>query len=274
MAIDDFEAMERAAEAVRARLGADFPATALILGSGLGRFAENLEAAAEMPYGDIPGFAASAVAGHAGKLAVGKIAGRGVAILSGRAHPYEGHSRETVAAPVRTLKALGVKRLILTNASGGLKPDYPAGTLVAISDHINFSGFNPLIGPNDARIGPRFFDMSNAYDEKMRAGLLAAAKTAGVALKGGIYLYAFGPNFETPAEVRMFANLGADVVGMSTVPECLVARHCGIDVAGISVVTNLAAGLSTVPLTHAETLAAATAVYDSFAKLLLNFLAQ
>jgi inosine/guanosine/xanthosine phosphorylase family protein len=274
MAIGNFEMMERAAAAVRARLGADFPATALVLGSGLGRFVETLEAVADMPYGDIPGFAASAVAGHAGTLAVGNIAGRKVAMLAGRAHPYEGHARETVAAPVRALKALGVQRLILTNASGGLKPAYPAGTLVAISDHTNFSCFNPLAGPTDPRIGPRFPDMSAAYDAGMRAGLHAAAKAAGVALKDGVYLYAFGPNFETPAEVRMFAGLGADVVGMSTVPECLVARHCGLKVAGVSVVTNPAAGLSKVPLTHAETLAAAEAAYDSFARLLSAFLAQ
>ena len=167
-----------------------------------------------------------------------------------------------------------MERLILTNASGGLKPDMPAGTLMIVKDHINFSGINPLIGPNDESIGPRFPDMSNAYDPELRALLADAAREAGVAVRFGVYLYTLGPNFETPAEVRMFAALGADAVGMSTVPECLVARHCGMKVAALSVVTNLAAGISKSPLSHRETLAAAEAAYERVEKLLLNFISK
>ncbi len=174
--------------------------------------------------------------------------------------------------PIRILKRLGVERLILTNASGGLKPHLPAGTLMLIEDHINFSGQNPLVGPNDESFGPRFPDMSHAYDPGLRAQFEAAARKSGVELARGVYVYVLGPSFETPAEIRMFAALGADAVGMSTVPECIAAVHCGIRVAALSVITNLAAGLSTVPLTHHETLNEAAKAYDRVERLLLEFL--
>ena len=177
----------------------------------------------------------------------------------------KGIRAQAIATPIRILRKMGVERLILTNAAGGLKPDMTPGTLMIVEDHINFSGCNPLVGPNDDSIGPRFPDMSHAYDAELRALFAAAAHESGVIVRSGIYLYTLGPNFETPAEVRMFAALGADAVGMSTVPECLAARHCGM-VAALSVVTNLAAGISKAPLSHQETLAAAAAAYGASRK--------
>ncbi|MDE1937904.1 MAG: purine-nucleoside phosphorylase [Alphaproteobacteria bacterium] len=271
MSEDQTGLTDRAVAAIRARLGKDFPKTAIILGSGWGRFAEKLSNAASMPYVDIPGFSRSTVVGHSGNLVVGDIAGTPLAIMQGRVHGYEGHAPQALAAPIRALRKLGVERLILTNAAGGLKPELPAGTLVIVTDHINFCGFNPLVGPNDESVGPRFPDMTNAYDLELRTQLAEAAREAGVAVKSGVYLFTLGPNFETPAEVRMFARLGGDVVGMSTVPECLVARHCGMKVVGLSLVTNLAAGLSTAPLTHQETIATATNSYEQVEALLLKF---
>jgi len=264
----------RAVAAVQARFGAAFPKTVLVLGSGLGRFADKLSGARKMSYADIPGFARSTVAGHSGTLIAGNVGETPLAVMAGRIHIYEGHPPQAIATPIRILRKLGVERLILTNASGGLKPDMPAGTLMIVSDHINFSGVNPLIGPNDDSIGPRFPDMSDAYDPALRALLADAAREAGVAVRSGVYLYTLGPNFETPAEVRMFASLGADAVGMSTVPECLVARHCGMKVAALSLVTNLAAGISDTPLTHEETLAAADSAYERVESLLLRFIAK
>ncbi|MBU6297142.1 MAG: purine-nucleoside phosphorylase [Alphaproteobacteria bacterium] len=263
---------DRAAAAIRTRFGDAFPKTVIVLGSGWGRFAERLSNAASMSYADIPGFSRSTVAGHSGNLVVGNIVGLPLAVMQGRIHGYEGHLPQALAGPIRTLRKLGAERLILTNASGGLKRELPAGTLVIITDHINFCGFNPLVGPNDESIGPRFPDMSEAYDPELCGRLADAAREAGVPVKTGVYLFTLGPNFETPAEVRMFAALGADVVGMSTVPECLVARHCGMKVAALSLVTNLAAGLSTTPLTHQETLATATNSYEQVEALLLKFL--
>jgi inosine/guanosine/xanthosine phosphorylase family protein len=274
MAENPSETIEQAAAAIRARLAGPFPTTALVLGSGLGRFAEKLSGATVISYADIPGFPPSTVVGHHGNLVVGEVAGAPLAIMQGRAHAYEGHAPQTIAVPIRTLRKLGVERLILTNASGGLKSDMPAGTLMIIKDHINLSGINPLVGPNDDAIGPRFPDMSHAYDPELRAMLAVAAREAGVAVRIGVYLYTLGPNFETPAEVRMFEAMGAEAVGMSTVPECLVARHCGMKVAALSLVTNLAAGLSTTPLSHEETLAAAQNAYEKVERLLLAFLAR
>jgi inosine/guanosine/xanthosine phosphorylase family protein len=264
----------RAVAAVQARLGTSFPKTALVLGSGLGRFADKLSGARKMSYADIPGFSRSTVAGHSGTLLVGQVGDTPLAIMAGRIHIYEGHPPQAIATPIRILRKLGVERLILTNASGGLKSDMSAGTLMIVTDHINFSGANPLTGPNDESIGPRFPDMSNAYDPQLRDLLLSAARDAGVAVRSGVYLYTQGPNFETPAEVRMFAALGADAVGMSTVPECLVARHCGMKVAALSIITNLAAGLSATPLTHDETLASASEAYERVERLLLRFVSK
>ena len=265
--------IEKGAAAIRAQFGPDFPRTVLMLGSGSGRFADRLEKADRLAYAAIPGFAPATVIGHAGELLVGEIAGRRLAIMAGRIHLYEGHSAREIAVPVRILKAMGVERLILTNASGGLHADMPSGTLVIVDDHINFSGANPLVGPNDDGIGVRFPDLSDAYDPELRALLARAAEEAGVPVKHAVYAFVTGPSFETPAEVRMLVKLGAGIVGMSTVPECIAARHCGIRVAALSLVTNLAAGLSDAPLTHEETLAEAHKAYGSVEKLLLRFLA-
>lgn len=259
--------------AVQSAFAQPFPKTALILGSGLGAFAQKLEDATDISYADLPGFPVPTVAGHAGTLRIGKAAGLPLACLMGRFHAYEGHPAAALAVPIRILRQLGVERLILTNAAGGLKRDYTPGTLMIVDDHINFSGQNPLIGPNDGRYGPRFFDMTHAYDPDLRAHLLAAAQKSGVAVQNGVYVYALGPNFETPAEVRMFALMGGDAVGMSTVPECLAARHCGMKVAALSVITNLAAGLSGEALTHEETLSEGSKAYAKVEKLLLAFFA-
>jgi len=270
---DTRNVIESGAAAIRAHFGDDFPKTVLVLGSGIGRFADNLQDATSLSYAAIPGFAASTVMGHAGKLMVGTVAGRRLAVMAGRIHVYEGHPPQAIATLVRILKVVGVEQLILTNAAGGLRHDMPAGTLMILDDHINFSGTNPLIGPNDERFGPRFFDMTFAYDPDLRAALKAAADSAGVPVRSGIYIYCLGPNFETPAEVRLFASWGADAVGMSTVPECLAANHFGMKVAGLSLITNLAAGLSGERLTHEETLAEGAKAYDAIEKLLLKFFA-
>jgi inosine/guanosine/xanthosine phosphorylase family protein len=260
------------AAALQARFGDGFPKTVIVLGSGLGRFAAALTGATSMPYADIPGFSRSTVAGHSGNLIVGKAGEAPVAVMQGRIHAYEGHAPQAIAAPIRILRKMGVERLVLTNAAGGLGPDMKPGTLMIIEDHINMSGFNPLIGPNDESIGPRFPDMTDAYDPQLRALLAQAARKAGVAVKSGVYLFVLGPNFETAAEVRMYAKLGADAVGMSTVPECLVARHCGMKVAGISIVTNLATGIATQPLSHQETLTGAERAAEKLEQLLRAFL--
>jgi inosine/guanosine/xanthosine phosphorylase family protein len=270
---DTKNVIESGAAAIRARFGEAFPKTVLVLGSGIGRFADNLETAQSLAYAEIPGFAPSAVAGHAGKLMVGTLAGKKLAIMAGRIHLYEGHPPQAIATMIHILSAVGVDRLILTNAAGGLRPDMLPGTLMIIDDHINFSGQNPLVGPNDARFGPRFFDMTYAYDPALRAALKAAAAKAGVPVRNGVYIFCLGPNFETPAEIRAFAQWGADAVGMSTVPECLAANHCGMKVAGLSLITNLAAGLSGEKLTHDETLREAAHAYDAIEKLLTAFFA-
>ncbi len=260
-------------KAVQARV-ANFPKTVIVLGSGLGRFAAALEGTTTIPYGEIPGFSRSTVVGHSGNLVIGTMSGARIAVMQGRIHAYEGHPGSAIAAPIRILRKLGAERLILTNACGGLKPEMSPGSLVLIEDHINFSGFNPLIGPNDESIGPRFPEMSDPYDAGLRAKLQAAAETAGIAIRKGIYIFVLGPNFETAAEIRMYAKFGADVVGMSTVPECLVARHCGMRVACISIVTNHATGISGAPLSHEETLATAERAGHNLEQLLREFLRQ
>jgi inosine/guanosine/xanthosine phosphorylase family protein len=264
--------IDQGVAAVHERLGAAFPKTALVLGSGLGRFAENLASPRSMSYADIPGFSRSTVVGHSGNLVVGSIGETPLAILQGRIHAYEGYAAQTIAVPIRILRKLGVERLVLTNAAGGLRPDMGPGTLMIIEDHINFSNFNPLVGPNDDRFGPRFPDMTDAYDPALRQALAAAAREAGVEVRSGVYVFAIGPSFETAAEIRMYGKLGADAVGMSTVPECIVARHCDMKVVGLSVVTNLATGIATQPLSHEETLSEAAKAYDRVERLLLGFL--
>ena len=258
-------------KAVQARVS-HFPKTVIVLGSGLGRFAAALEGATTIPYGEIPGFSRSTVVGHSGNLVIGSMSGQRIAVMQGRIHAYEGHPGSAIAAPIRILRKLGAERLILTNACGGLKQEMSPGTLVLVEDHINFSGFNPLIGPNDDSIGPRFPEMSDPYDAGLRAKLEDAARESGVEVKKGVYIFVLGPNFETAAKIRMYAKFGADVVGMSTVPECLVARHCGMTVACISIVTNHATGISIVPLTHEETLATAERAGQNLEQLLREFL--
>jgi inosine/guanosine/xanthosine phosphorylase family protein len=256
------------AAAIRAAMPGPFPQTALILGSGLGGFADRIEGGADLPYAGIPGFPVPQVPGHAGLLRVGRIANCPLACLSGRFHAYEGHPAAMLAVPVRVLEALGVRRLIVTSAAGGLSPDLLPGSLMLVEDHINFAGINPLAGPNDDRVGPRFPDMSRAYDPALRSLFRDAARETGVALGSGVYVFVLGPNFETPAEVRLFAGWGAQAVGMSVVPEVLAAVHCGMAVAALSVITNPGAGLSPSPLSHDETLAAASGARARVEKLL------
>ena len=248
------EIIDKCVEAIRAAHGGAIPRVAIQLGSGLNAIADALSDTTILSYADIPGFPQPSVEGHAGRLLIGTFQGEPVLCLQGRVHYYEGQGLEPVRIFVRVLKALGVEILTLTNAAGSLIEDMGPGSLMAITDHINSSGANPLIGANDETFGPRFPDMSNAYDPALRVLLHEAAEEAGTKLHEGVYLMASGPNFETPAEIRAFRALGADAVGMSTVPECIVANHCGLRVAGISTITNLAAGMSNVPLTHDETM--------------------
>jgi purine-nucleoside phosphorylase len=221
-----------------------------------------------IPYGDIPKWPASNVIGHAGKLVVGRIAGRDVAVLSGRVHFYEGHPLTTVTFSTRVLARLGVKTLVLTNAAGGINTSFSPGTLMAIDDHLNFMGSNPLVGPNDDRFGVRFPDMTEVYSSRLRRVADEAAAAAGVALRHGVYVGLHGPSYETPAEIRAFRTLGADAVGMSTVPEAIVARHMGVEVLGISCITNPAAGVLPAPLHHDEVMEVARRVSGQFMSLL------
>lgn len=264
----------QAAEAIAARHDGPFPKTALVLGSGLGGFGETMQVAAAIPYGEITGFPVSTVQGHAGKLLIGSAGSAPVVCMQGRMHLYEGHAPASLAVSIRALRRLGVETLVLTNAAGGLRPDLTPGSLMAIEDHINLSGFNPLIGPNDEAVGPRFVDMTDAYDPSLRALLDQAAAAQAIDLKKGVYLQVAGPNFETPAEIRAFRTLGADAVGMSTVPETLVARHCGMKVAAVSLITNLAAGIADHPLSHAETLSESAKAFDPMSRLITDFLGR
>ena len=247
------------AAAVICRVASEPPLVALVLGSGLGGIAERIAGPIVVDYRDLPGFPRPSVQGHAGRLLLGKLAGVPVVCLQGRAHLYEGVGAAPLNALVRTLKAIGCRALILTNASGGLRPDLVAGSIALVEDHINLQGTNPLLGANDEAIGPRFVDLTEVYSRRLRAALAAAAQTCGIALARGVYLAVLGPAFETPAEIRAYRTLGADMVGMSTVPEAISARHAGLEIAALSVVTNLAAGLAAEPLTHAETLSQSAA---------------
>ena len=228
------------------------PRLAIVLGSGLGAFAEQLEEKTAIPFAEIPHFPQSTVPGHSGKLVIGKVAGVPVAVMQGRVHAYEGYSSEEVVFPIRVLGRMGVTQLVLTNAAGGINPGLQRGQLVLISDHINLSGRNPIAGATDDRLGPRFFDMSESYSGRLRLLAHEAARAMEFRLDEGVYLSVLGPSFETPAEIRAFRTLGADLIGMSTVQETIVARQMGIEVLGISCVTNLAAGLQAEPLSHEE----------------------
>ena len=247
------------AAAVIRRIAGEQPVVALVLGSGLGGVAERIADPTVVDYRDLPGFPRPSVQGHAGRLLLGRLAGVPVACLQGRAHLYEGVGPAPLNTLVRTLEAVGCRALLLTNASGGLRPDLVAGSIVLVEDHINLQGTNPLVGANDEAVGPRFVDLTEVYSRRLRAAFAAAAKATGIALVRGVYLAVLGPAFETPAEIRAYRALGADMVGMSTVPEAISARHAGLEVAALSVVTNLAAGLAAEPLTHAETLSQSAA---------------
>lgn len=243
-----------AADIIRAHKPGFMPRVAMILGSGLGVLAEQMNDAVSIGFDELPGFPISTVLGHAGELVLGTLAGMEVICMKGRGHFYEGYGMGVMTSAVRTLKLLGCEMLFVTNAAGSLRPDVDAGSLVVLTDHINWLPGTPMVGPNDERFGPRFFSMFNAYDSDLRALAKDAAAEKAIKLHEGVYIAYPGPNFETAAEIRMMAKLGADVVGMSVVPEVLSARHCGLRVAAVSVITNLAEGMSPFPLSHEQTL--------------------
>ncbi len=242
--------------AIRKRVTLE-PIVGVVLGSGLGDFAETLDEAVKIPYQDLPHMATSAVAGHEGNLCFGRVAGVPVVCMQGRVHLYEGHSVDKVVQGVRTMGRLGVRSVLLTNAAGGLRPSWSPGDLMIVTDHINLTGISPLAGRNDDALGPRFPDMTVAYDADLRAMLHAAAREAGITLREGIYACVLGPQYETPAEVAMIRLLGAHAVGMSTVHEVIALRHMGVRVGALSCITNLAAGISGHPLSHADVQATA-----------------
>jgi xanthosine phosphorylase len=260
-----------AVDVIRDAAGDFRPRLGLVLGSGLGGLADAVEAVAAIPYADLPGFPVGSVAGHAGRLVLGTLEGTPVVVLQGRAHLYEGIPAGDLAVPVRTVRALGAESLVLTNAAGSLNPQAGPGDLMALTDHINFMGTNPLTGLNDDAIGPRFVPLGDAYDPDLRRALHHAARDEGVELHEGVYLAVAGPSFETPAEIRAFKTLGADAVGMSTVPEVIVARHCGLRVAAVSAITNLAEGLGTEVLSHEHTLANAALAAEKLQRVLRRF---
>jgi purine-nucleoside phosphorylase len=245
-----------------------------VLGSGLGDFADHLANPVTIPYSDIPHFPASRVIGHAGKLVAGELAGKKVLALSGRVHVYEGHDMQTVTFAVRTIGRLGVPRVILTNAAGGISPNCARGALMVIDDHINFMGQNPLVGANDERFGLRFPDMTYVYSKLLRAITDETAKAIGVPVQHGVYIGVLGPSYETPAEIRAFRTLGANAVGMSTVPEAIALRHMGVEVLGISCITNAAAGVFPEPLHHSEVMETAQQVKGQFIALLEGIIAR
>jgi purine-nucleoside phosphorylase len=261
-----FENVEEAAAAVRRRCGAP-PEAAVVLGSGLGDFADTLGGAVTMAYDELPHWPASTVAGHDGRLVVGTVAGTRVAALSGRVHAYEGHPLSRVVFATRVMGRLGVRTLVLTNAAGGINTSFSQGDLMVIDDHVNLGG-NPLVGVNDERFGPRFPDMSEVYSRRLRAVADEAARATGVPVAHGVYAGLVGPSYETPAEIRYLRAIGADAVGMSTVPEAIAARHMGLEVLGISCITNMAAGVLPQPLVHDEVLETARRVRASFIALL------
>ncbi|HVF45699.1 MAG TPA: purine-nucleoside phosphorylase [Pyrinomonadaceae bacterium] len=262
-----YERAEHAARFIRSRAPAEIR-VALVLGSGLGAFADELEDAGAVPYSEIPGFARPTVEGHAGRLVVGRVGGVGVAAMQGRFHFYEGYALEDVTFPVRALALAGASSLVLTNAAGGLNNSFEQGSLVLISDHLNLMGTNPLLGPNDARFGARFPDMTEVYDREYQEAAVAEAHALGIELRRGIYAALSGPSYETPAEIRMLRLLGADAVGMSTVPEAIVARQMGLRVLGISCITNMAAGMLDEPINHQEVIETGERVRETFAELL------
>ena len=247
------------------------PRVGVVLGSGLGAVADAVEGATVIPYEDLPGFPSPGVEGHAGRAVAGRIGGVPVVALQGRAHLYEGVPIAEILTPVRALKAAGAEIVVLTNAAGSLRADLGPGRLMLIEDHINFTGVNVLVGPNDETIGARFPSLRDAYDPQLRGAVRKAAREIGIELTEGVYLAVSGPSFETPAEIRAFHTLGADAVGMSTVHETIAARHCGLRVAAISAISNLAEGMSEEPVSHEQTLRDAAKAAEALAPLITTF---
>jgi xanthosine phosphorylase len=261
-----------AAAAVLAERAPGFtPRLGIVLGSGLGGLAEALRDAVTVSYAELPGFPAPGVAGHSGRVVLGTLAGLPVACLQGRRHVYEGGDPGAMRAPVRALRRAGAEAILVTNAAGSLRADVGPGRLMAVADHINLLGVNPLSGPNDDAVGPRFPSLRDAYDPQLLETLRTAARRLGLELAEGVYLATAGPSFETPAEIRAFRTLGADAVGMSTVPEVILARHCGLRVAAVSAITNLAEGMGGEELSHAQTLRNAAVAADDLARLIAGF---
>ncbi|MFD1176287.1 purine-nucleoside phosphorylase [Paenibacillus puldeungensis] len=265
--------IREAAEYIRSRSEVS-PKVGLILGSGLGVLADHIEQAVSIPYHDIPHFPQSTVEGHAGELLIGTVQNTPVVLMKGRFHMYEGYGPELTAFPVRVMKELGVKTLLVTNAAGGVNMSYSPGDLMLISDHINLTGKNPLIGPNDAELGVRFPDMSQAYSRNLRQLANRIAGEKGISLQQGVYAGLLGPTYETPAEIRMLRTLGADAVGMSTVSEVIVARHAGLEVLGISCISNMAAGILDQPLSHNEVIETTDRVREKFLSLVLSIIPE
>jgi len=261
-----WESVQEAASAIQARVPFR-PEIGIVLGTGLGALVDQVERTGTVPYAEIPRFPRPTVEGHAGELVLGFLEGKPVAVLRGRTHLYEGYSPQEVAFPVRVLHALGCRLLVVTNAAGGLNREWRAGDLMVISDHINLQATNPLLGPNDERLGPRFPDMSRAYDPELVALAERCALEERIPLRKGVYVAVLGPSYETPAELRMLRLLGADAVGMSTVPEVIAARHLGMRVLGISAITDMATGEVVQPVTHEEVLRVARDLEPRFVRL-------
>jgi len=268
-----YDDVKEAADFIRAR-APDVPRIGIVLGSGLGDFANSVNGAVTVPYGDLPHWPASRVIGHDGKLVVGRTAGKDVAALAGRVHAYEGHDLATVTFAVRVLGLLGVRTLILTNAAGGVNTGFSQGALMVIDDHINLMAQNPLVGANDERFGERFPDMTEVYSARLRAIADRAGKGIDLLLPHGIYVALVGPSYETPAEIRYLRTIGADAVGMSTVPEAIAARHMKMEVLGLSCITNMAAGVLPRPLDHAEVMETARRIRGQFIALLEGVIGQ
>lgn len=267
-----FEHYEQSAAFLRERIGDFQPEILMILGSGLGQFGELVEDPVFVPYPEIPHFRHSTAPGHRGRFVFGRLAGKNVAVMQGRVHLYEGYSPEEAVYGVRVMKLLGVKTLIVTNAGGAVNLDYKPGQIMLISDHILLFPMTPLTGPNEDRFGTRFPDMSATYTPHLRALAREAAEETGVPLNEGVYLYFPGPQYETPAEIRAARILGADAVGMSTVPEVIAARHCGMEILGFSLATNMAAGILDQPLSEEEVLETGEACKTQFSALMLNII--
>lgn len=268
-----FARAEHAARTVRARTG-DEARIALVLGSGLGDFADDLNEKTIIPYEEIPGFPKSTAEGHAGKLVSGKVDKVPVLAMQGRVHFYEGYSLEDVTFPVRTFKLLGIKTIVLTNAAGGIDVELSQGGLMVITDHLNLMGANPLRGANDERFGPRFPDMTEVYSRELQEMVVEEARAIGIEVRRGIYAALAGPSYETPAEIHMLRTFGADAVGMSTVPEAIVARQMGMNVLGISCITNMAAGISDEPINHKEVMETGQRVRAIFTQLLKSVIGR